>query len=408
MKHKLKKVVSVAVCVLVVSMLVLSSCSSKRSSSSSTGGTQTQQYTLTVAVNPSGAGNVSLNPAGGTYTAGTVVQLTATANPGYVFSSWGGDLSGSQNPTAITMNSNKIVIANFTQSGGSGSGGGGGGGTTYTLTVNVSPTGAGTVSLNPAGGTYPAGTVVTLTAIANSGYTFSSWSGDVTGTSNPTTVTMTANKSVTAIFTTSGGGTGGGGGSGGGADLAKYNFETTAQGWQAQTWQDSQAITAVARDTSKAKNGSASLKCTVNLQGGDETQLPNTKGEAWVDMQNNRPTGVTTVPVDLSNKTVSVWVWVPAEAAGDPARPNGIQIFFKDANWRNRYSSWHNIGNPPYGIETDTWVQITVNTATETWAYDEAGFDMTKVRAVGVKIGAGGGSTATFNGFIWIDSFDWQ
>ena len=328
MKHKLKKVVSVAVCMLVVSMLVLSSCSSKRSSSSSTGGTQTQQYTLTVAVNPTGAGTVSLNPAGGTYTAGTVVTLTAVANSGYVFSNWGGDLSGSQNPTqnptVITMNTNKVVIANFAQSGG--------------------------------------------------------------GT----------------------GGTGGGGTGGGGADSAKYNFEATAQGWQAQTWVDSQAITVVARDTSKAKNGSASLRCTVNLQGGDETQLPNTKGEAWVDMQNNRPTGVTTVPVDLSNKTVSVWVWLPEEAAGDTRRPNGIQIFFKDANWRNRYSSWNNIGNPPYGLETNTWVQITVNTATETWAYDEPGFDMTRVRAVGVKIGAGGGSTATFNGSIWIDSFDWQ
>jgi uncharacterized repeat protein (TIGR02543 family) len=394
MKHKLKKVVSVAVCMLVVGMLVLSSCSSKRSSSSSTGGTQTQQYTLTVTVNPSGAGTVSLSPAGGTYTAGTVVTLTATANTGYRFSSWGGDLSGSQNPTTITMNSNKSVIANFAQS----SGDTGGNVTTYTLTVNVSPTGAGTVSLNPTGGTYTAGTVVTLTAIANTGYRFSSWSGDATGTSNPTTVTMTANKTVTATFTQSGGDTGGSG-----TDSAKYNFETTVQGWRAQTWEDSQAITRVERDTSKAKNGSASLKCTVNLQGGHAN---NSKGEAWVDMQNNRPTGVTTVPVDLSNKTVSVWVWLPENAAGDPSRPNGIQIFFKDAEWKNRYSSWQNIG--PDGLETDTWVQITVNTATETWAYDEAGFDMTKVRGVGVKIGTGGGSTATFNGFIWIDSFDWQ
>ena len=399
MKHKTKKVVAVAICFMLAGVLLLNSCSSRRSSSS-TGGTQTQQYTLTVTVNPSGAGTVSLNPAGGTYTAGTIVTLTAIANSGYVFSSWGGDLTGSQNPTTINMNSDKVVVANFTQSGGNG--GGGGSVTTYTLTVSVSPTGAGTVSLNPAGGTYTAGTVVTLTASANPGYTFSNWSGDVTGTSNPTTVVMNADKTVTAVFTQTGGD-----GGGGGVDTAKYNFETTVQGWQAQTWIDSQAITAVARDTSKAKFGSASLRCTVNLQGGDETQLPNTKGEAWVDMQNNPPAGVT-VPVDLSNKTISVWVWLPAEAAGDPNRPNGIQIFFKDANWNNRYSSWHNIGNPPYGLPTDTWVEITVNTATESWAYDQPGFDMTRVRAVGVKIGAGGGSTATFNGYIWIDSFDWQ
>lgn len=381
--------------VLLMSLL-LYSCSSKKKSSTGTTGTQT--YTLSVVINPTGAGTVTMNPSGGTYNAGTVVTLTATANSGYVFSGWAGDLSGTSNPATITMDANKVVIANFTTSGG---GGGGGGTTNYTLTVNVLPLGAGAVSLNPAGGIYAAGTTVTLTATANTGYVFSNWSGDLTGTTNPATITMNANKSVTAVFTPSGGG------GGGGADTAKYNFETTTQGWQAQTWIDSQGITAVARDTSKAKNGVASLRCTVNLQGGDETQLPNTKGEAWVDMQNNPPAGVT-VPVNLSNATVSVWLFLPQEAAGDPSRPNGIQIFFKDNNWRNRYSSWHNIGNPPYGLETDTWVQIQINCATENWAYDEPGFDMTRVRAVGVKIGTGGGSTATFNGYIWIDSFDWQ
>ncbi len=393
MRDKIIKIVGL---VCAVSLVVFSCSSKKKSSSSSSTGTQT--YTLTVVVNPTGAGTVTLSPSGGSYNAGTVVTLTAAANSGYTFSGWAGDLTGTSNPTTITMDANKIVIANFTASSG---GGGGGTGTTYTLTVTVSPTGAGTVSLNPAGGTYTAGTQVTLTATANTGYTFSSWSGDLTGTQNPATITMNSNKSVTAIFTTSGSG-----GGGGGADSAKYNFETTAQGWQAQTWIDSQGITAVARDTTKAKNGVASLRCTVNLQGGDESQLPNTKGEAWVDMQNNPPAGVT-VPVDLSNATVSVWLFLPAEAAGDPSRPNGIQIFFKDSNWKNRYSSWHNIGNPPYGLATDSWVQVTVNCASENWAYEDAGFDMSKVRAIGVKIGTGGGSTATFNGYIWIDSVDW-
>ena len=41
---------------------------------------------------------------------------------------------------------------------------------------------------------------MTLTASANAGYTFSNWSGDVTGVTNPTTVTMNSNKSVTANF----------------------------------------------------------------------------------------------------------------------------------------------------------------------------------------------------------------
>jgi uncharacterized repeat protein (TIGR02543 family) len=72
--------------------------------------------------------------------------------------------------------------------------------TTYTLTTNVSPTGAGTVTKSPDQTSYTSGAVVTLTAIPASGYTFSNWSGDASGTSTTTTVTMNGNKTVTANF----------------------------------------------------------------------------------------------------------------------------------------------------------------------------------------------------------------
>jgi uncharacterized repeat protein (TIGR02543 family) len=68
------------------------------------------QYTLTTnAVN----GTITLNPAGGVYTGGTVVTVTANPNSGYSFSGWSGDLSGSVSPTNLTMNANKSVTANF-------------------------------------------------------------------------------------------------------------------------------------------------------------------------------------------------------------------------------------------------------------------------------------------------------
>jgi len=71
---------------------------------------------------------------------------------------------------------------------------------TYTLTVNT--VGNGSVSLNPAGGTYPSGTVVTLTATADPGWTFSTWGGDGTGDAPGTrSVTMDGDKSVAATFT---------------------------------------------------------------------------------------------------------------------------------------------------------------------------------------------------------------
>jgi uncharacterized repeat protein (TIGR02543 family) len=41
---------------------------------------------------------------------------------------------------------------------------------------------------------------VQLTPIPNAGYQFASWSGDATGTTNPVSVTMDANKNITANF----------------------------------------------------------------------------------------------------------------------------------------------------------------------------------------------------------------
>ena len=67
----------------------------------------------------------------------------------------------------------------------------------YTLTLNATN---GTVSANPNLSSYPSGMTVTLTATPNSGYSFSGWSGDVTGNANPTTLVMDSDKSVTAGF----------------------------------------------------------------------------------------------------------------------------------------------------------------------------------------------------------------
>jgi hypothetical protein len=145
-------------------------------------------YTLTTSVSPSGGGSVS--PTGGTYAAGSQVTLTAMPASGYSFSNWGGDASGSQNPITITMNSNKSITAYFEVTGV----------TYYTLTTSVSPAGGGSVS--PAGGTYAAGSQVALTAIPASGYSFSHWGGDASGSQNPITITMNSNKSITAYFTT--------------------------------------------------------------------------------------------------------------------------------------------------------------------------------------------------------------
>jgi hypothetical protein len=78
---------------------------------------------------------------------------------------------------------------------------GGGAPATYTLATTANPSNGGTITLSPAGGSYAAGTVVTVTANPASGYLFTSWSGALGGSSATGTITMNANASVTANFT---------------------------------------------------------------------------------------------------------------------------------------------------------------------------------------------------------------
>jgi len=152
-------------------------------------------YTLIVNVNPQSSGVVQVNPssADGKYVAGTTVTLRAVANSGYEFSHWSGSVSSTMNPINVVMNSDKSITANFRSQG-----------TTiyYTLSVNVNPQGGGVVQVSPSSvdGRYVAGTQVTLTAVANSGYEFSHWSGDASSTVNQINVVMDSDKSIMANF----------------------------------------------------------------------------------------------------------------------------------------------------------------------------------------------------------------
>lgn len=67
----------------------------------------------------------------------------------------------------------------------------------YTLSTTV--VGVGTISPNT--GTFEQGSIQNLTATPGAGYVFSGWSGDAAGNTNPLSVTMTGNKSITATFT---------------------------------------------------------------------------------------------------------------------------------------------------------------------------------------------------------------
>ena len=58
-------------------------------------------------------GDVSVSPSQSSYIAGDLVAVTASPLPGYLFSNWSGDISGTTASVTLTMNSNKNITANF-------------------------------------------------------------------------------------------------------------------------------------------------------------------------------------------------------------------------------------------------------------------------------------------------------
>jgi len=143
------------------------------------------EYALDVIVDPAGSGTVDVTPAG-PYHYGDTITLTAEANPGWVFTSWSGDLGG--DPTTVfTITGNAHITATFTQ-------------LEYALDVIVDPAGSGTVDVDPAG-PYHYGDTITLTAEANPGWVFATWSGDLTGAGDTRVFTITHDMLVTATFT---------------------------------------------------------------------------------------------------------------------------------------------------------------------------------------------------------------
>jgi uncharacterized repeat protein (TIGR02543 family) len=132
-------------------------------------------------------GTVVKNPNLPVYVKGDDVQLTATPNAGYNFTSWSGDATGTSNPLLVSMDVNKNITANFTAIAGN------------TFVLNVTATN-GIVTKNPDQSTYPDGSTVLLTATPSPGYYFASWSGDAVGSATTLTVTVTSIKNIVANF----------------------------------------------------------------------------------------------------------------------------------------------------------------------------------------------------------------
>ena len=144
------------------------------------------EYTITVSANPSNGGTVT---GGGTYQHGDQCTVEATMNEGYTFINWteDGEVASTNARYTFNVNSDRTLVANFQVQ-------------SYTISASANPTNGGTVT---GAGTYNYGESCSLSATANSGYTFTNWTenGNVVSTNpNYPSFTVTSDRTLVANF----------------------------------------------------------------------------------------------------------------------------------------------------------------------------------------------------------------
>ncbi|MCP4106965.1 MAG: hypothetical protein GY749_15745 [Desulfobacteraceae bacterium] len=144
-------------------------------------------YSLNIAA---ANGSVTKTPNQSSYNCGTSVKLTATTvSDDYRFERWEG-ISGTNPSVTVTMNSDHNITAVFELIDDPDD--------THTLTKSASS--GGVISVSPDKAAYEKDESVTLTAVPDSCYEFTEWSGACSGTSPACTLKMDSDKSVTAKF----------------------------------------------------------------------------------------------------------------------------------------------------------------------------------------------------------------
>lgn len=144
--------------------------------------------TLNLATNYA-LGQVLADPPNRPFPFGSVVTLTALADPGSYFFGWAGLLTNFASPVTLTVTNATGLTALFAALAGD-----------QVSLVTLSVNGGGGVQANPARNVYTNGELITLTAWNSSNRIFSHWTGDATGTLNPLPVTMNSSKLITANY----------------------------------------------------------------------------------------------------------------------------------------------------------------------------------------------------------------
>ena len=115
-----------------------------------------QIQSVSTTANPIAGGTIT---GGGNYLNGTTAELTANPNTGYTFTNWTGDISSTDNPVNVLVDSDKNITGNFTLN-------------SYTISTSSDPVSGGNAI---GGGTVDHGDLVNLVATSATGYKFVNW-----------------------------------------------------------------------------------------------------------------------------------------------------------------------------------------------------------------------------------------
>lgn len=145
------------------------------------------QFSLNASASPIKAGTIS--PESGTYENGQFLNILATPKSEYLFKEWQGDLSGTLNPASVLMDKNKSILGVFERR-------------QYPLNLTIE--GSGSIKEEiiavATDSQYPSGTTVKLTAKANVGSEFDSWTGDVNSRDSSITIIVKNTINLIAKF----------------------------------------------------------------------------------------------------------------------------------------------------------------------------------------------------------------
>ena len=139
-------------------------------------------------VNPKDGGSINLSS--DTYFEGETLNIEANASKNYVFDNWSGDFYSTDSTAIINIDYDKNIVANFSKK---------------RFEINISVEGKGSVSrkLIKSGviNDFSHGSIVEILALADDGWTFVEWKGDVSNNiTNPQHVTVDQTKNITVVF----------------------------------------------------------------------------------------------------------------------------------------------------------------------------------------------------------------